>query len=69
MDPLAVEWCLDTCQAAPVEAETVEVQSQCLVEGSLQRVSGLVVHWGVLGKTGAHYSEIRAEVGPYRLVK
>lgn len=44
-----------------------EGQSQDPVEGILSGVSGLVVHWGVLGRIGAYHCRGRAEVGPSHL--
>lgn len=45
---------LGTCQAARVEAGREAGQSRDPAEGSLRLGSGLVVHWGVLGRTGAY---------------
>lgn len=55
---------LDTCPTGRAEAGREEGQSQDPVEGSLRWGSGLVVHWGVLGRTGAHHQGVKAEVGP-----
>lgn len=52
---------LDTFPSVRVEAERVEVRSQGPAEGSLTWGSGLVVHWGVLGRTGAHHWQFEGE--------
>lgn len=63
----AADGLLDTFLAAQVEAGKGEGQSQDPAEGSLTWGSGLVVHWGVLGRTGAHHWGVRAEEGPSHL--
>lgn len=55
---------LDTCPTGRAEAGREEGQSQDPAEGSLRWGSGLVVHWGVLGRTGVHHRGVKAEVGP-----
>ena len=54
----------DTSLTGQVEAGRGEGQSPDPVEDSLRQGSGLVVHWGVLGRTGGHHWEVKAEVGP-----
>lgn len=56
---------LDRFLSARVEAEKAEVRSRGPAEGSLTWGSGLVVHWGVPGRTGAHHWEL--EGGPCHL--
>lgn len=50
----AADLLLDTCLSSLVEAGRVEGQIQDPVEGSLRQGTGLVLHWEVLGRTGAH---------------
>ncbi len=63
----AADGLLDTFRAAQVEAGKEEGRSQDPVEGSLRWGSGLVVHWGVLGRTGAPHWGGKAEEGPCHL--
>lgn len=56
-----------TYLSAQTEAGREDGRSQDPVEGSLRWASGLVVHWGVLGRTGARHWGIKAEVGPSHL--
>lgn len=64
---MAADGLLDTFLAAQFEAGKGEGQSQDPVEGSLRWGSGLVVHWGVLGRTGDHHWGVGAEEGPSHL--
>lgn len=63
----AADELLGTCLTAHVEAGREAGQSQDPAEGSLRWGSGLVVHWQVLGRTGAYHWRVRAEVGPSHL--
>lgn len=54
-DTAAADGLPDTYLAARAEAGRWEGQSQDSAEGSLGRESGLVVHWGGPGSTGAHH--------------
>lgn len=66
-DTAAADWLLDTFLTARVEAGTEEGRSQDPAEGSLRGGSGLVVHLGVLGRTGAHRWRVEADDGPCHL--
>ncbi len=54
----------DAALVAHVEVGREEERMQDPVEGSLCVGSDLVVHWGVLGRTGAHHWRVKAEEGP-----
>lgn len=66
-DPAAADGLLDTFLTAQVEAGREEGRSQDPVVGSLRWGSGLVVHWGALGRTGAHHWRVKAEELPSHL--
>lgn len=67
VEDTAADGLLDTFRTAQVEAGREEGRSQDPVEGSLRWRSGLVVHWGVLGRTGVHHWRVKAEEGPSHL--
>lgn len=63
----AADGLLGTSLSAQVDVGREEGRSQDSEEGSLRWASGLVVHWGVLGRTGAHHWSLKAEKGPSHL--
>lgn len=65
MGDMAADGFLDTFLTAQVEAGREEGQNQDPVEGSLR--SGLVVHLGLRGRTGAHHLKVKAEEGTSHL--
>lgn len=66
-DTAAADGLPGTSRSAPVVVGREEGQIQDSVEDSLRRPSGLVDHWGVLGRNGGLRWRVKAEEVPSRL--